>query len=255
MKKKISLLLCILMTSLSFVGCSGSKEEGSSYNADTLNQYAEAVINTFEQSEPEYLTQFKSTSDYELNYLLMSSGFPMTGDVFTSMIDAWIAAEEECGQYVSHGEYTVKESNSGIELSTQAQFEEREATILFVFDEDSRMESMDVSAKYEFGEIATKAALNTLLGMGTVFAVLIFLAFLISLMKYIPAIMDKFTKKEEVKNETVQTVSVEENQAVEEADDLELVAVIAAAIAAETGTSTDDFVVRSIRRRTSNKWK
>ena len=39
------------------------------------------------------------------------------------------------------------------------------------------------------------------------------------------------------------------------ADDLELVAVIAAAIAAYTGTSTDDFVVRSIKRSTTNKWK
>ena len=37
-------------------------------------------------------------------------------------------------------------------------------------------------------------------------------------------------------------------------DDLELVAVIAAAIAAAEGTSTDSFVVRSIRRRPSNKW-
>ena len=35
----------------------------------------------------------------------------------------------------------------------------------------------------------------------------------------------------------------------EKKDDLELVAVIAAAIAAATGTSTDDFVVRSIKRR------
>ena len=36
---------------------------------------------------------------------------------------------------------------------------------------------------------------------------------------------------------------------VSQTDDLELVAVIAAAIAAATGTSTDDFVVRSIKRR------
>ena len=37
-------------------------------------------------------------------------------------------------------------------------------------------------------------------------------------------------------------------------DDTELVAVIAAAIAAAEGTSTDGFVVRSIKRRQSNKW-
>ena len=37
-------------------------------------------------------------------------------------------------------------------------------------------------------------------------------------------------------------------------DDGELVAVIAAAIAAAEGTSTDGFVVRSIKRRKSNRW-
>ena len=37
-------------------------------------------------------------------------------------------------------------------------------------------------------------------------------------------------------------------------DDAELVAVIAAAIAAAEGTSTDGFVVRSIKRRKSNRW-
>ena len=40
----------------------------------------------------------------------------------------------------------------------------------------------------------------------------------------------------------------------EAADDTELAAVIAAAIAASEGTSTDGFVVRSIKRRKSNKW-
>ena len=44
------------------------------------------------------------------------------------------------------------------------------------------------------------------------------------------------------------------NLAEEMTDDLELIAVITAAIAAGEGTSTDGFVVRSIRRRTSNNW-
>ena len=46
--------------------------------------------------------------------------------------------------------------------------------------------------------------------------------------------------------QTTETVTVDEPQV---ADDTELVAVIAAAIAASTGTSTSDFVVRSINRR------
>ena len=48
----------------------------------------------------------------------------------------------------------------------------------------------------------------------------------------------------------------EEEQEEELADDGELVAVIAAAIAAYEGsTSTDGFVVRSIKRSKTNKWK
>ena len=89
--------------------------------------------------------------------------------------------------------------------------------------------------------------------MGTVFIVLIFLAFIISLLKYIPAIVGKFGRKKE-KKEIVEAKPVVEQNEVPAADDLELVAVITAAIAAETGTSSDGFVVRSIKRRTSNNW-
>ena len=39
------------------------------------------------------------------------------------------------------------------------------------------------------------------------------------------------------------------------ADDTELVAVIAAAIAAYEGTSTDGFQVRSIKRANTKKWQ
>jgi sodium pump decarboxylase gamma subunit len=90
--------------------------------------------------------------------------------------------------------------------------------------------------------------------MGTVFAVLIFLAFLISLLKYIPMILDKLTKKPAPAVEAPKAAPVAEEVVVDETDDLELIAVITAAIAAQEGTSTDGFVVRSIRRRPSNNW-
>ena len=92
------------------------------------------------------------------------------------------------------------------------------------------------------------AAGNTLMGMGTVFLVLIFISLLISCFKFVPQIMDKLSKKSSVveKPEVVEEISetVTANE-----DDSELIAVIAAAIAASEQTSTDSFVVRSIRRR------
>ena len=101
------------------------------------------------------------------------------------------------------------------------------------------------------------AALNTLIGMGTVFIVLIFIAWLISLFKYIGVIQDKLTKKKAAPAPAAAPAPVAApaaEEAVEE-DDLELIAVIAAAIAASEGAeSTDGFVVRSIKRR-GNKWQ
>ena len=98
-----------------------------------------------------------------------------------------------------------------------------------------------------------KAGLNTLLGMGTVFAVLLFMSFLISLFKYVPMLINKKEEKEEpVQKEAVAQVVNASDEA--EMDETELVAVIAAAIAAYEGTTTDGFVVRSIKRRKSNKW-
>lgn len=82
-------------------------------------------------------------------------------------------------------------------MSTEAVYEEREATLEFKFDENLNIESLDIAADYTTGEILKKAGMNTILGMGTVFLVLIFLAFVISLLKYIPMLQEKFTKKTE----------------------------------------------------------
>ena len=125
------------------------------------------------------------------------------------------------------------------------------------------MESMTVDAEYSMGEILKKAGLNTVLGMGTVFTVLIFISFLISLFKFIPALLGA-KKREEPSVAPVQSAAAQTSApAVSEAakeDDTELIAVIAAAIAAareEAGmdeAAAGGFYVRSIRRRPSNKW-
>ena len=104
------------------------------------------------------------------------------------------------------------------------------------------------------------AGINTVICLAVVFAVLIFISFLISLFKYIPkleAALSKNDKKTELaENAVVNTVSQIEVKEEEEelSDDLELVAVITAAIAASAGTSTDGFVVRSIRRSNNSRW-
>lgn len=99
-----------------------------------------------------------------------------------------------------------------------------------------------------------KAGINTLIGMGTVFAMLILIMIIISAMKIIPTLQNAFAKKKEEPkgseasiNNTIAGIIERETA---EADSDELIAVIAAAIAAASAESgeTGDFVVRSIRR-------
>lgn len=256
MKKRISLLLCTLIMILSLAGCSGKSDEGTGYDLIQLQEMSEFIITTFASMEAEELDQFEALSEYQLNYTMLQSGLSIEANDFLGLIGSWEAAEIECGEYIGHGDYEVEIKGDGVIVSTLAQYEEREAVIAFSFDEKSFIKSMDVSAQFSIGEILTKAGLNTLLGMGTVFSVLVFLAFLISLLKYVPMILDKLSKKPEAQTpvQAPKAAPVVEAPVVEETDDLELIAVITAAIAAQEGTSTDGFVVRSIRRRPSNHW-
>lgn len=98
---------------------------------------------------------------------------------------------------------------------------------------------------------------NTMMGMGTVFVMLIFISLLISLFQYIPKLEEKIKnigKKPEpvVKTEEPKAVEQEtQTQAAAPQEDEQLVAVITAAIMASYGrgaVSADKLVVRSIHR-------
>ena len=112
---------------------------------------------------------------------------------------------------------------------------------------------------YSFKELMTQAGLNTLMGMGITFTVLGLLILIISLFKFIPLIQSRMEENrrkkaeaEAARNAVPAAAPAPAAPAAEEeefADDMELVAVIAAAIAAYEGQATaDGFVVRSIRK-------
>lgn len=99
------------------------------------------------------------------------------------------------------------------------------------------------------------ALLNTLMGMGTVFVVLIFISFIISLFKHINNFAAKNEPpKIEQKSAPVAPIVEAEEEPEELSDDMELVAVITAAIAAYEGTSQEGFQVRSIKRAAKRRW-
>lgn len=137
-----------------------------------------------------------------------------------------------------------------------------DAEAVVIYDSQGQLVSLTVNVIKPLSELMTNAALNTLLGMGTVFAVLILIAWIISLFKNINKLQGAIGKKKQAEAPApapapIPAVPAAEEEAAE--DDGELVAVIAAAIAAyesETGAAAEpgEFVVRSIRRR-SGRWQ
>ena len=108
----------------------------------------------------------------------------------------------------------------------------------------------------ELGQKFSNAGMNTLMGMGIVFLVLILISVIISGFSLINRAESKSKEKKSGPGTDPEPVKALPEPEPEEEDDTELVAVIAAAIAAYEGTSPDGIVVRSIRRVASaNKWK
>lgn len=247
----------MLVVVLGLTACGNSNKEELQYDESTLSQASEFIINYCSVADEATMEQFESMPEFDLQLQLTQTGLPYTPESFLGAMDSWKAATKECGAYLGHDDYTFEVSGDEIHVTANAEFEERTATISFIYDDDMYLESLTIDADYSLGEIMKKAGLNTLLGMGTVFCVLIFISVLISFFKYIPMLEEALKKKKN--KETAQSEKTEQKAevaAVEEelVDDTELIAVIAAAIAAAEGTSTDGFVVRSIRRRPSNKW-
>lgn len=104
-----------------------------------------------------------------------------------------------------------------------------------------------------------EALVHTVIGMGTVFIILIIISLIIYLFKYIPKVQEWFAarKAKDLPAAPAPVAPAAEPEAVQEdeTDETELVAVITAAVAAAMGKeNSDGFIVRSIRRSKGNRW-
>ena len=175
-----------------------------------------------------------------------------SGDEFTeNAMTAWNGAKEELGDMKETGSVEIEYSNDEYTATVPVTFEKEDAEFIYVFDKNLTPTSLSVDVKYSFATTMKNAALNTVMGLGTVFVILVMLIFLISLFQFIPGSGAQEAKAKKKAAEEAAAAPTPVSVAavpVQEADNSELIAVIAAAIAASEGTSTDGFVVRSIRK-------
>lgn len=235
-------MVCVLALTLTMSVCA--------FAADTVTEDEAA---NYKSAAETLISQIAGFSDEEIeNYLAQDDAFT------TATMESWKSVKDELGAYSSIVSQDVEKDGDVVTISTVAQFEKAKADVVLMLDLGQQMyTSMTYSVQYSLAANMQRAGMNTLMGIGIVFLMLLFLSFVIGLFKYIEKFQNVGKKKaaeEAPKAEEAPAPAIAQSEAADEdfADDLELVAVISAAIAAYENTSGDSFVVRSIKK--SNKW-
>ena len=165
---------------------------------------------------------------------------------------SWKNALEDMGEFTEVKDVQSDIGSDQVVIDVTAGGTLRDAIVEIIVNKEGSATSITTTVQYSVGEMMSKAGLNTLIGMGTVFTVLILICLIISCFKLIPKVQDMFSGKNKKAEKSVAEKAVDNTiaQIIRKEDDSELIAVIAAAIAASEGAaSTDGYVVRSIRRR------
>ena len=240
MKKKLALILSLCFILLTLCAC-GTDPKDIDYNGVSYNQLQDYSANLISS-----LTGYSSS---DLDSLLSDSS--SLDEKTSNMVQKWKETVADIGDYQGTGEFSVDKSGNTLTTDQILHFEKRDVDFQVVINyTDMSITGYSVEPVYSLGEKMEKAGMNTVISMCVVFAVLILISLIIYAFKIFPYLEKKKQEKSEpsvAKDPVVTQIEQKEEQQL--ADDNELVAVIAAAIAASTGTSTSDFVVRSINRR------
>ena len=250
--KKTAAAILLAVMALSLASC--TKKEAPSMDERTyamLCMGAEQTFSTIISMSPEDLDATIEEFEYEQN------------TVYTNGLNSWKSSADELGGLIGITDEKAEINADGsYKVTINADFAKRNCE--FILGMDARMSDiteLTFNPEYSLKEKMGQAGTNLLIGMGTVFAVLIFLTWVISLFKYIGKFQEKTQKKvkEPEEDEAPDAGSSIPEEAAGQPDHEEIQAVIAAAIAAyEEDTAKEQaeaqpvldngITVRSFRR-------
>lgn len=251
-KRKLLAIIVMVLCIGAVSGCAKKVDEGQ--DAETLSamsQDAKAFVEKMGTYDTEYINAIVEQYEAEDNSAMADSWL------------AWLDTKEEVGDFSAVTDTSTEFKDDQYVATVTCTFTKRPMEISIVCDKKGVITNMEFNPVYSRSENMVKAAVHTAIGMGTVFLVLIFISLVIGCFKYI----NEWERKSKEKAASapvpaapamaappVVAAAPEEEELT---DDLELVAVITAAIAASMGDDVpaDGLVVRSIRRKPGAKWR
>lgn len=256
--KRMVLAMCLVACFFVLSACSSAATAPEESSLDP--QMASYITQTSEQLVQSITSLDKESGEESQAYLIKEKQEGLAGAVAS-----WLNSMNDTGSLVEILDSDAQESSDGAYIGiVNASFEKRNAEFKFFYEEDGQqmtVASVSIAPEYTTGEKMQKAAMNTLMGMGTVFLVLIFISLLISCFKYINVLQNMAAKKNApAESAPAPAAAPAPVQAADTTDEDEIAAVIAAAIAAaeedelaETVVSNDKLVARSIRHADRNR--
>lgn len=220
------------------------------YNAHELEKVTEDNINAAFQIATSYGYSYGVSSiDVEGNGIL--NGLVSFSSAYAELGELGPIDRNKVTYRVSGDEIIVTVPLTGSVTDKNGNPKTASVEVIFSNDIFLTVEACTLNVDQSIGGLMGKAAMDTVMGMGTVFVILILISLIIWALGGIPKLQEMLAgKKKKDEKQSVPAADAVAVRAAEESDDLELIAVIAAAIAASEGAAgTDGFVVRSIRKR------
>lgn len=289
-KKRLLLIVSMLAVTFALVGCSSSEKKVEfKYDGDTLVQTV--------KDQAQYYMNIAAV-DEMYNYAVEEGEKAGLDETTINAIKVFATLNKDYGKFVEFtSDSKVEEVDDKVTVTVYAKCTDKEAIVKATFVDNSveyeyrkyslvnqseyteeqadqtlmsngiypyKVSEFEVAANQTMADKMKDAGANTLIGMGIVFIALIFISFIISLLKYVPALLDKETrekrkaekaKKLAEKDSSVYTTEGDSNASSASApagivdivntstgesvmDDSELVAVISAAVMAAQGGKT-----------------
>ena len=253
--KKLLLIISVLTCMIALASCGDSRNDKTSYT------YSESELVT---SVSQDISAIKEFTDQQIDGIIQDCGSFKSKKVLKEAMESWKTAKKDAGNIIEvykddagAMQYNLTTKDDEVIIKVKIKCEKRDVITNYTFgivNDTLDVKEITYEAQFTMGETLTKAALNTLMGISTVILVLAFLSIVISLFRFINRTQKKKAGQNNGLEKTVIQIS-EKEEIAETEDNTELIAVITAAIASMEQTSTDGFVVRSVRKVPNSKWK
>ncbi|MEE3420637.1 MAG: OadG family protein [Lachnospiraceae bacterium] len=268
-KKALLALLLVVLAAFAMTGCGQKTSSQVEEEAQTAIR-SQTIKDITSYTENNFVALLKANT-YETYLQYINQGQTFVSIPFQNDFGyRWSEFVEKYGEVKDAVADTAERTDTGYSdriILTGAKGDQMALTIVYdktMTPVSTTIEDYKDDSKETLGSKMKTAAGNTVTGLMTVFIILVFLIFVISLFKFLPGTPTSGKKKDGKAAAPAPAVApapvaapapaapAEEEELV---NDEELAAVIAAAIAAYEDKPVEGYVVRSIKRLHNNKWR